>query len=228
MRTAAKFKMAIDLCMTIGILLSMSYLLVGEAVHEWNGAALLVLFLLHNVLNRKWYGGLLRGKYTAARVFRTAVNLLVLLSMIGSMASGIILSRHVFGFVSVSGFTAFARTLHMLAAYWGFALTSMHLGLHWSMILGNMKKAAGQNIPTRPFLWGLRTGAALIALYGAYAFIRHNLAAYMFLRVQFVFFDFERPLALFFIDYAAMMALWALTAHYIQMFLKRQRMQRRD
>lgn len=60
----------------------------------------------------------------------------VLFTMIGSMVSGIILSRHVLSFLPISGGRAFARKLHMLSAYWGFALMSLHLGLHWSMIMG--------------------------------------------------------------------------------------------
>jgi hypothetical protein len=72
------------------------------------------------------------------------VNLLALFAMTGSMASGIVLSRHAFSFISISGFTAFARALRQLAAYWGFMLMSLHLGLHWSVISGRIRQSAGQ------------------------------------------------------------------------------------
>ena len=47
--------------------------------------------------------------------------------------------------------------------------------------------------------------AALIAGCGVYAFIKRDFGHYMFLRYHFVFFDFEEPLALFLLDYAAIM-----------------------
>lgn len=35
---------------------------------------------------------------------------------------------------------SFARRLHILGAYWGFLLMSRHLGLHWNMIIGMLRK----------------------------------------------------------------------------------------
>ena len=71
----------------------MAYMLIGEAAHEWMGAAMFVLFLLHHVLNWRWYRNLVKGKYTALRILQTVVDFLVLLAMIGLMVSGIMLSR---------------------------------------------------------------------------------------------------------------------------------------
>ena len=53
----------------------------------------------------------------------------------------------------------------------------------------------------------IRAAGVLIAAYGIYALIRRNIPAYLFLRTQFVFFDFEEPLAFFFLDYLAVMGL---------------------
>ena len=112
-----------------------------------------------------------------------------------------------------------ARTVHMLAAYWGYCFISLHLGLHWSMMLGMMKNAAAPHDAPRWVTPLLRIAGAAAALLGAHALMRHNLLDYMFLRNQFVFFDTERPLYLFFLDYAAIMALWAWLAHYARLAL---------
>ena len=48
-------------------------------------------------------------------------------------------------------------------------------------------------------------------------FILHHLL----LRSQFVFFDMEQPLALFFAEYLAMMGLWACLAYYLSRALQR-------
>ena len=177
------------------------------------------LHVLHNALNRKWYAALLTGRYTPLRAFQTAVNLLCLASMAAAAVSGAAMSRYLYDIPFLSGGASLARTVHMLAAYWGYCFISLHLGLHWSMMLGMMKNAAAPQRAPRWITPLLRTAGAAAALLGAHALMRHNLLDYMFLRNQFVFFDTERPLCLFFLDYAAIMALWAWLAHYARMAL---------
>ena len=60
--------------------------------------------------------------------------------MFGSMLSGVILSNHVFPSITIRGWRSFARSLHMISAYWGFVLMSLHLGLHWNMMMGMARK----------------------------------------------------------------------------------------
>lgn len=66
----------------------------------------------------------------------------------------------------------------------------------------------------------LRLAGAAAALYGVYAFVRNQIPAYLFLRAHFVFFDYERPAALFFADYLAMMALFVFLAHWLSSLLR--------
>lgn len=219
MKAITKWKIIIDILMTVLLLLSMSYLLVGEEMHEWIGSGLFLLFIVHHILNRKWFSTIFKGKYTALRFLQNAINLMMLFSIIGLMVSGIILSRYVFDFLQISKGTAFARTLHLLCSYWGFVFMSLHLGFHWAMIMEMVKKSAGSNLLPAAIKWGLRLLAAITAVYGGYAFIKHDLVSYMSLRVQFVFFDPEQSLFQFFVDYTAMMVLWAWLAYYTKSLL---------
>lgn len=82
--------------------------------------------------------------YNGLRVLQTALVVLVLFSMVGSMVSGIILSRHALIFLPIHGGTGWARTVHLLCGYWGFVLMGLHLGLHWSVMLG----IAGKSLKT--------------------------------------------------------------------------------
>ena len=219
MKASVKFKICVDITMTAALYACMAYMLVGEEAHEWIGSGLALLFVLHNALNRKWYAALLTGRYTPLRAFQTAVNLLCLASMAAAAVSGAAMSRYLYDIHFLSGGASLARTVHMLAAYWGYCFISLHLGLHWSMMLGMMKNAAAPQRAPRWITPLLRTAGAAAALLGAHALMRHNLLDYMFLRNQFVFFDTERPLCLFFLDYAAIMALWAWLAHYARLAL---------
>ncbi len=226
MKLSVKIKILVDICMTAALLACMSYLLIGEKAHEWIGSGMFVLFILHHILNRKWYKNLFHGKYSILRILQTAVNFLTFICMIGLMVSGIILSRYVFDFIRIRGMTSFARTLHMLSSYWGFVLMSIHLGLHWGMLLGMIKKMVGKNRLPDILRWCLRGAALLIACYGLTAFIKHDLLSYMLLKKRFVFFDMEQPLFLFFLDYTAIMGFWIWIIYYIRQFFIKISMQK--
>ena len=218
MAAKQKLKMTVDLLMTVALLHLMPYELISEAAHEWIGAAMFLLFILHHILNRKWTGHLLKGRYTPFRILQTILVVLILVSMLGSMASGILLSRHIFSFLKIRGLTSLARNLHMICAYWGFVLMSVHLGLHWSMMVGIAGKRAGK--PSAKRRWIARTAAMAVAVYGAYAFVKRGIADYMLMRVHFVFFDYEEPVLLFLLDYLAAMGLFVFIGHYVGKALK--------
>lgn len=148
------------------------------------------------------------------------VDVLVFLSMIGLMVSGIMLSNHVFAFLNIHGGMSFARLLHMSASYWGFVLMALHLGLHWGMFLGMFKRVQKFRLPSclQKFLPPV-LGAG-IALYGLVVFIRRDLFTYMTLQTQFVFLDFEEPIPLFYLDYLAMMGTFIFLAYYMSRFLR--------
>lgn len=208
-----KWKLIVDVMMTGTLLFLMPYELVGRMAHEWLGTWMFVLFVLHHILNRKWTGNLLKGKYPPVRVVQTALAALVLLSMLGSMVSGVLLSRYVFAFLDIRGAAAFARNLHMLCAYWGFVWMSLHLGFHWNMMTGMAGKMFGKT--SRAGKWISRAAALAVAGYGAYAFYKRQIGGYMLLRIQFVFFDFEEPLIFFILDYMAVMGCLVFIGHYL-------------
>lgn len=80
------------------------------------------------------------GRYTPLRIVQTALAGLIFLCMVGSMISGIVLSRHVFAFLPKHGGYELAQQVHILCAYWGFICMSLHLGFHWSMMLAMARK----------------------------------------------------------------------------------------
>ena len=206
-------KITVDLLMTVLLLFLMALQLTGDVAHEWLGAGMLILWIAHHALNWSWYARLFKGRYTPMRILQAAVNLAVLISMLGLMVSGILLSREVFAFLPISGGIAFARRLHVLAAFWGYVWMAMHLGLHWNRILGMARKAAG-TVPAKPLRLALRAAAVMIAGYGVYAFIKNQFFSYLFQSSTFVFFDFEQPVVLFFLEYVAVMGLFVFLAHY--------------
>ena len=218
MKQKTILKIVVDIGMTVMLLFLMAYELIGEAVHEWLGIGMFGLFIIHHILNRKWSWSVFKGKYTLFRIWQTVLVIGVLITMAGSMYGGVILSKHALSFLPIEGGRAFAREIHMVSAYCGFVLMSLHLGLHWSMMMG-MAKQLVKEIPTAG-KWVLHGIVALIAGYGVYAFIRREIGHYMFLQNQYVFFDFEEPLIFFLADYMAVMALFVWVSHYFSKGLR--------
>lgn len=175
-------------------------------------------FFAHHVLNWKWYKNLFRGKYTPRRILQVCVDMLTLLSMIALMYSGIVLSRYVFSFLPIESGLAMARHLHILGSYWGFLLMSLHLGLHWNMVLGAMKRKISS--PSRNFHYICFGLEFFVALYGVCVFIKRDFFIYLFLQSEFVFLDYEEPKILFYLDYLALMGMCIFISHYMGKFLQ--------
>ncbi|MBD5098784.1 MAG: DUF4405 domain-containing protein [Clostridiales bacterium] len=219
MAVTQKLRLLLDLAMTALLLPLMAYSLVGETAHEWLGTAMAILFLGHHALNVRWYKRLTKGRWSLPRIAQTAVNFALLFMILGLVVSGIVLSRAVFSFLPISGGASFARIMHMVCSYWGFCLMSIHIGMHWGMVTNRFRRRTESNSRRRTIL--LRAAAVLIAGYGAYAFFRRAIGTYMTLRTAFVFFDFEEPLAVFFLDYLAVMGLFAAIGYYAVKLLQR-------
>lgn len=221
MKPKAILKIVVDALMTLGLLFLMGYQFWGDAAHEWAGAEMFLLFIVHHILNGNWYKSLFQGKYAPSRIFQLVVDVLVFLAMIGLMVSGIMLSNHVFAFLNIRGGMSFARLLHMAASHWGFVLMALHLGLHWGMFLGMARKALKLRHPSRVRKVLLPILGAGIAVYGFTVFIRRNLLTYMLLQTEFVFLDFSEPVPLFYLDYLALMGAFVFLAYYTSKLLRR-------
>lgn len=218
----ATFKVAIDCMMTVLLLLLMAYSLIGEALHEWLGVGMFLLLVPHHILNVSWYKNLGKGRYSAYRIFQSVLVVLLLVTMMVTMGSGIVMSRHTLPVFPIRGWRSLARTLHLPCSYWSFVLMSLHLGLHWGMMMGAVRRLTGAG-PSRRLTFLLRAAGTAVALYGMAAFIRNDILSYLFLRTHFVFINYERPMALFFVDYLAMMGLFLLIGYYTGKFLQRVR-----
>ena len=197
-----RIRMIVDISMTVILPLLMAYSLIGETFHEIAGITMFAMFVVHQILNRKWYAALFKGRYTARRIFQTVVNLLLLIFMILQPISGILMSKHLFTFIEVPGAAATAREIHLVLAYWGFALMCVHAGTHLTAPLSKLKKK-------HKGVWiAVVSSLAAVSAYGVYAFIKRQIADYMFMKSAFVFFDFSEPRVFFFLDYLAVMVLF--------------------
>ena len=207
-----RLRMSIDITMTIlsVILKGGNFLFPAENVHEILGVALFVLWAMHIFLNRRWYGGIFKGKYNPCRIMQTVINCGILICTIFLMISGIILSNQLFTFLNIQSGLGFARIAHLLSSHWYYLFMSLHIGLHMGRLFQNV---TAKIIP--------RIILALVCAYGLYAFIARGVWKYLILKQQFFFVDLERGYILFAMDYISIIILFATISHFIAKLLKK-------
>ena len=142
------------------------------------------------------------------RSFQTCLNLLLLVFMIVQPLCGILMSKYLYTFLPTAGMASVARAIHLPLAYWGFVLMSLHAGTH----LGSM-------LPKREKRWTALVILSAVSLYGVYAFFKRQIPDYMFLKMQFVFFDYSETRLLFLADYLAVMVCFAVLGYGITQLL---------
>ena len=103
----------------------------------------------------------------------------------------------------------------MCLAYWGFVLMCVHAGTHLTTPFSKLRR-------DKKGLWaGIHIAWFAASVYGCIAFVKRNLADYMFRKTVFVFFDYSEPKAHFFLDHAAMMLLFMFAGYIVVSVLAR-------
>lgn len=195
-----KVKIIVDVAMFVLFVLLMGYHIISNQYHEILGVVLFIFFIIHHVLNYKWYKTLLKGKYTFTRVLFIVVNFMLLLAILGIFISGILISAHVFHFLNIPT-TNFARQLHLFSTVWGFVLMGIHLGLHLQMILAKYAKKLKNSMFEYLFYLLL----FVLILFGCYAFIKNRYWRDMAFLTKFKFFDYTQSPFLFYLEQLAIL-----------------------
>lgn len=211
-----KVKMIIDIAMTILFIILMGYYVTDSAVHEILGTITFILFILHHILNIKWYKSIFKGKHNFRRTFHIILNLLLFLAMVGMMVSGIMISADVFAFLDIPT-TMFGGNLHMISTAWGFVLMGIHVGLH---IAGFMNKL-NKKMKNSTFEYVYYFILILLVGLGIYSFISLRLWEEMFLLVHFKFFDYEQSPLMFYLKYIVLLIAIILIIYWIFNFINK-------
>ena len=192
----------IDIAMTVLLLCLMAYQVTGEMAHEWIGMGMTVLIIIHQILNRKWYGALFKGKYRPYRILSTTLNILLLLSFLLTVFCGMSMSGYAVPFLYGMAPVSFVRRTHLSMSHWSFVLMGLHLGMHIPMMTAGLK-------------WKGRTKTILAGLFiciggiGLYLFLRNGMPDYLIFRVPFAFLDYEKAGWLVFLENLLMLSFWA-------------------
>ena len=205
----------VDACMLILLLCLLSYQVTGEEKHEWTGIFMALTVILHQYLNRRWYAALFKGRYNAYRSVTTAVNLLLLMSMLVTAFCGMSMSEYAVPFLYWARGLIYVRPTHLAMSHWSFVLMGLHLGLHVPLMLGKRESRARSV---------LAVPGAVLGGVGFWLFLRNGMPNYLFFRVPFAFLDYEKAFWLVFLGNALMLSTWVfLGAELAVLCLKRKK-----
>ena len=201
-----RFRIILDIMMTILFIILMGYYVTDNKVHEILGTITFVLFIIHNILNIKWYKSIFKGKHNFQRTFHIIINILLFVAMLGMMISGIMISAEVFAFLDIPT-TMFGRRLHMLSTSWGFVLMAIHVGLHITALMNKLNAKMKNSTFEYVYYFTLM----IITGLGIYSFINLKIWEDMLLLNDFKFFDYEQSPILFYSKYLSVLIVIALS-----------------
>ena len=173
----------------------MGHHITENLIHEILGTILFILFIVHHILNFRYYKTIFKGKYTFKRTLILIIDSLLLISMIGMIISAINISSDIFSFLNIST-KIWGRKLHMLSTSWSFVLMSIHVGLHLNVLIN-------KKIKDNTFEYVYYLMLILLIIYGIYSFIKLNYISDMFLLNAFKYYDFNESPIIFYLHVIA-------------------------
>jgi hypothetical protein len=214
------FRLVVDLSMTVLMLVAMAYHITGNTIHELVGVVLLVFFIIHNILNRRWYKIILNGKHNIRQILSILVNLLFLVSMAAVMISSVPISREIFP-SSITNNDMTLLQIHVMTSYWGFIFMAVHIGISWGTIINAVRRMTGISSTSRIRKIVLRVIAVLIVIYGVQTSFERELLSKLTIYNPFGWYNDESTMG-FIIDYLSMMGIYISGTHYALTFVKNQ------
>lgn len=214
-------RLAVDLTMTILMLVAMAYRITGNTIHEVVGGFLFLLFVIHNILNRRWYKAIAKGKYNVRRILSITVNFLFLMSMVTIMISSLPISSVLLPFISVDNDMVW-REIHVLTSYWAFILMAVHIGMSWTTIINAVGRMSGMTQTSRIRTITLRFIAVIIVVYGVQTSFDREMGYKLTIYNPFGWGADDSTIR-FLIDHLAIMGIYISGIHYVLKFVNRRK-----
>jgi hypothetical protein len=202
------------------MLIAMAYYITGNMIHEVVGVVVLVLFIVHNFLNRRWYKAIFKGKYNARRILQIGINLLFLVTMVLMMISAVLISSDLFPFTPINNYMIL-RQIHVQTAYWGFIIMAVHIGLSWGMVFNSVRRMTGITGTSRIRTIALRILAVLTVAYGVHSSFEGEMGSKLFIYNPFGWFT-DDSIINFLMEHLSIMGIYVCGTHYTLKIIHKQ------
>lgn len=179
----------IDILMMILLLLVMAYPFTGQSIHIILGIMMVICFLIHHYLNRRWYLSLFKGKTTPVKALFIGINSLLLVCVLAIALSGLTLA----GYIPLMSYYL-ARKIHLVCSYWGYLLMGLHVGLHIRV---------NQLIKNKIVVY-------VLLILGVILFIKNQFIVYLFHLTDFLYVSDSMNIVLYIIEYFIIFILFVI------------------
>lgn len=208
-----RVRLLLDFLAVALIIACLAYWWLDNLSHELFGTALFALVIVHNVFNRRWYGGMTRRKMDATRIANLFTIYCLALGMTVMLVTSLLVSRDLFPFTALSG--AFAvREIHMFAGYWVLLIIAIHLGTRWEVVMNVFQTTFEIQQPNAVRAWIARILALVVAAWGVQSFSEMAFGAKLMLNYSLDMWDFNESTLGFFWNYGSIVGLFAAVTHY--------------
>lgn len=205
-------RLLLDLVAICLLLVALAYDWLGNTVHEIIGTVMFLLLVSHNIFNRRWYGTVAKRTRAPRAILTRAINLSLLGTMLALLVTSVLISREVFAFLPVTS-TFTARQIHTAVGYLALLIAAVHLGLHWTMLMGFVRSRLGITLQSNRVTIALRALAAAIAAYGIHSLFALNIGPKLLMQPTMEFWDFEAATPAFFGHLIGIVGLLAVCSH---------------
>ncbi|MDH7803595.1 MULTISPECIES: DUF4405 domain-containing protein [unclassified Rhizobium] len=207
--------------LAVGLVIAcLAYWWLDNLSHELFGTVLFTLVIVHNVFNRRRYGGVTKRKLDAVRVVNLVTIACLVIAMTIMLVTSLLISRDVLSFMALDG--AFAvREAHMFAGYWVLLIISLHLGTRWQVVMevcGGLIGISGHNAYRMAVL---RLVTVTIAAWGVRSFFEMTFGSKLMLSYSLDMWDFNQSTLGFFVNYASIVGLFVAAMHYALMLIRK-------
>lgn len=176
----------------------------GLAAHEYLGMLLTVLLLWHVGRNRYVFSPSAYRSAAPAVLLKNLTSLLLLLSFVIMVASGVFISTTLFEQLDLPG-SGEARRVHLGLASYAQLFLGLHLGMHLTSLQSLLTAQLGRRLTL-----GILSLLVICALNGAVVFWEGDYRSKLCFEQSFSFWDYDRPLLLSYIDMASVLCWYAL------------------
>ncbi|MDU2896658.1 MAG: DUF4405 domain-containing protein [Clostridium sp.] len=175
-------KYCLDIIMTICFICIMKIMITGIGWHEKLGLIIGGLVILHLILNYRWIKGMASRifdtKLNFATKFSVVLNILLAVLTVLVIISGILISVTIFKGIAAENRQLWA-SIHKNSALLIFICISIHIGLHWKMIMYGFRRLFNIKGINSIRIYILRTLSIIIMLLGLFALSNNSIVKTM-------------------------------------------------
>jgi hypothetical protein len=171
-------KISLDIIMGITFALLFNKMVLGGLVfHEVAGTAIGAAFIVHMILNWRWIKQVTLKFFSRKISIKTRVgyivDVLLLVSMLLTIVSGIAISKVIFTGLNL-GNVSFFKIAHLSVPYISLILIGIHLALHWGWVMNVFKKIFKIAPGKKSLNYIAKALTVLILVFGCYTIYTTN------------------------------------------------------